>query len=90
MNLDQQRLSIELQHLDWARQLEEEVIHDIAASASLMEFQAGQVVIELDSEINSVYFVVAGRLEATLFDRLGKKIVCDTFPRGSVVGLFSV
>jgi predicted acylesterase/phospholipase RssA/CRP-like cAMP-binding protein len=90
MNLDQQRLSIELQHLDWARQLEEEVIHDVAASARLMEFQAGQVVIELDSDINSVYFVVAGRLEGTLFDRLGKKIFCDTFQRGSVVGLFSV
>jgi predicted acylesterase/phospholipase RssA/CRP-like cAMP-binding protein len=90
MNLDQQRLRIELQHLDWARQLKEEVIEDIAASAKLMEFKAGQVVIELDSEINSVYFVLAGRLEGTLFDRLGKEIHCDTFQRGSVVGLFSV
>jgi predicted acylesterase/phospholipase RssA/CRP-like cAMP-binding protein len=90
MNLDQQRLCIELQHLDWARQLKEEVIEDIAASAKLMEFKAGQVVIELDSEINSVYFVVAGRLEGALFDRLGKEILCDTFQRGSVVGLFSV
>ena len=90
MNLDQQRLCIELQHLDWARQLKEEVIQDIAASARLMEFQAGQVVIHLDSEINSVYFVVAGRLEGALFDQLGKEIHCDTFQRGSVVGLFSV
>src|SRR6516164_2135903 len=55
-----------------------------------MEFQAGQVVIHLDSEINSVYFVVAGRLEGALFDQLGKEIHCDTFQRGSVVGLFSV
>src|SRR6516165_8206565 len=90
MNLDQHRLRIELQHLDWARQLKEEVIEDIAASAKLMEFQAGQVVIELDAEINSVYFVVEGRLEGALFDRLGKEIHGDTFQRGSVVGLFSV
>jgi predicted acylesterase/phospholipase RssA/CRP-like cAMP-binding protein len=90
MNFDQQRLCIELQHLDWARQLKEEILQDIAASAKLMEFQAGQVVIERDSEINNVYFVVAGRLEGALFDRLGKKIFCDSFPRGSVVGLFSV
>jgi predicted acylesterase/phospholipase RssA len=90
MNLDQQRLCIELQHLDWAHQLKEEVIQDLAASAKLVEFQAGQVVIELDSEIDSLYFVVAGRLEGALFDRLGKQIVSDTFQRGSVVGLFSV
>jgi predicted acylesterase/phospholipase RssA/CRP-like cAMP-binding protein len=90
MNLDPHRLRIELQHLDWARQLNEEVIEDIAASAKLMEFQAGQVVFELDSEISSLYFVVAGRLEGALFDRLGKEIVRDTFQRGSVVGLFSV
>jgi hypothetical protein len=42
MNLDQQRLCIELQHLDWARQLNEEVIQDIATSATLMDFQAGR------------------------------------------------
>src|SRR6516225_752564 len=90
MNFDPHRLRIELQHLDWARQLKEEVIDDIAASATLMDFQAGQVVFELDSDINSVYFVVAGRLEGALFDRLGKQILRDTFQRGSVVGLFTV
>jgi predicted acylesterase/phospholipase RssA/CRP-like cAMP-binding protein len=90
MTPNPQRLCIELQRLDWARQLKEEVIQDIAASAELMEFRAGQVVIELDSEINRVYFVVAGRLKGSLFDRLGKEIYRDTFQRGSVVGLFSV
>jgi predicted acylesterase/phospholipase RssA/CRP-like cAMP-binding protein len=90
VNLDQQRLCIELKRLDWARQLKEEVIQDIAASAELTEFQAGQAVYELDSEIKSLYFVVEGRLEGALFDRLGKKIFRDTFQRGSVVGLFSV
>jgi predicted acylesterase/phospholipase RssA/CRP-like cAMP-binding protein len=90
MNLDQQRLCIELQRLDWARQLQAEVIQDIAASAELMEFQAGQVIIDLDAEINHVYFVVAGRLTGGLFDLLGKEIHRDIFERGSVLGLFSV
>jgi predicted acylesterase/phospholipase RssA/CRP-like cAMP-binding protein len=90
MKLDQQRLCIELKRLDWAHELQEEVIQDIAASADRMECQGGQVIIELDSEINRVYFIVAGRLEGALFDRLGKEIHRDTFRRGSVVGLFSV
>jgi predicted acylesterase/phospholipase RssA/CRP-like cAMP-binding protein len=90
MNLDQQRLCIELQRLDWARQLKEEVIQDIAASAQLMEFQAGQVIVDMDAEIYHVYFVVAGRLAGRLFDLLGKEIHRDSFERGSVVGLFSV
>jgi NTE family protein len=47
MNLDQHRLCIELQRLDWARELEEEAIQDLATSAKLMEFQAGQVVVHL-------------------------------------------
>jgi len=89
MNLDQQRLCIELRRLEWADQLDEQVIQDIAAAAQLMEFHPGQVVIELDSRIDHVYFVVAGRLEGALFDRLGKEIRRDVFRRGSVAGLFS-
>jgi len=90
MVLDQSRLSVELQRLDWARELDEEVIHEIAASADLVELQAGQVVISVDSEINHVYFVVTGRLAGSLFDRIGKQIQAEIFGRGSVVGLFSV
>jgi NTE family protein len=88
MNLDPRRLCIELQRLDWARELREEIIPEIAASAELKELQAGGVVIELDSGINHVYFVVTGRLAGALFDRLGKEIQRDIFARGSVVGLF--
>jgi NTE family protein len=89
MNLDQHRLCIELQRLDWARELKEEAIQDLATSAKLMEFQAGQVVVHLESDIKPIYFVLAGRLEGALFDRLGKEIHRDAFRRGSVVGLFS-
>jgi NTE family protein len=89
MDLDQHRLCIELRRLDWARELEEEAIQDIAASAGLTEFQAGQAVVPFGSDITNIYIVLAGQLEGALFDRLGKEIHRDTFRRGSVVGLFS-
>lgn len=90
MELDQQRIGIELKRLEWANQLDEQVIQDIAASGELMELPVGQVVIDLDSEITRVYFVVSGSLEGLVFDRLGKEIHRDFFRRGSVAGLFSV
>jgi predicted acylesterase/phospholipase RssA/CRP-like cAMP-binding protein len=90
MNIDQPRLCIELRRLSWARELAEEVIEEIAASAQFEEFAPGHVVIESDAEIENVYFVVTGRLQGVLFDRLGKVIHRDAFPRGSVVGLFSM
>lgn len=89
MTLDPHRLGIELQRLNWARDLPEEVIQDIVASAGVMECQAGQVVIERNADVQSIFFVVAGQLEGSLFDRLGKEVRRDTFRRGSVVGLFS-
>jgi predicted acylesterase/phospholipase RssA/CRP-like cAMP-binding protein len=90
MKLDQQRLCVELQRTDWARQLKEEVIQEIAASAEFTRFHAGHVVIALDSQIDRVYFVVAGRLVGALFDHVGKEIHRYVYGRGSVVGLFSV
>lgn len=87
---DQDRLCVELRRLEWARHLKDEVIQGIASSAEFVEFQGGQIVIELDAEINHVDFVISGRLEGVLFDRLGREIQRDFFWRGSVVGLFSL
>lgn len=90
MSIDLDRLCVEIHRLDWGRDLPEEVVRDIANSSSLAELPAGQVVIELDSAIDHVYFVVAGRLEAAVFDRIGKQVHRESFRRGSVVGLISV
>jgi len=90
MDLDRHRLCVELRRLEWAEQLDERVIEEIAEAARWMEFVPGQVIIDLDSEANHVYFVVAGRLDGSLFDRLGKEIHRDNFRRGSVAGLFSM
>ncbi len=87
---DHDRLCIELGRQEWARQLKEEAVQDIASAAELMEFQAGGIVIELESEVKHVYFVIIGRLEGVLYDRLGKEIHRDFFRRGSVAGLFTL
>lgn len=89
MTFDRHRLSLEIQRLSWARDLPEEVVQDVIASAEVMECQAGQVVIELNSDVQSVYCVITGQLEGVLFDRIGKEVRRDTFRRGAVAGLFS-
>src|SRR6476469_5201406 len=82
------RLRAELRRLDWAKGLSEETFAAITSTAEGVEFSAGEVVIDVESEITHVYFVITGRLQAALYDLLGKEIQSDTFVRGSVIGLF--
>ena len=84
------RLHSELRRLDWAKELSEQTLVAITSAAEWLEFRAGDVVIEVESEVTHVYFLITGRMRATLYDLLGKEIQKDTFVRGSVVGLFAV
>ncbi len=85
-----ERLQAELRRLDWANALSEETFAAITNTAEWVEFRAGDVVIEVDSEITHVSFIITGRLEAMLYDSLGKEILKDTLVRGSVIGLFAL
>ncbi len=85
-----ERLHAELRRLDWAKGLSEETFAAITNTAEWVEFRAGDVVIEVESEITHVSFIITGRMQATLYDLLGKEIQKDTFVRGSVIGLFAV
>ncbi len=85
-----ERLQIELRRLDWANELNEDTLAAITNAADWVAFQAGEVVIEVDSEIAHVYFLITGRMQATLYDSLGKEIQQYTFARGDVIGLFSL
>ena len=84
------RLYAELRRLDWAKGLSEETFAAIVSTAEWVEFRAGDVVIEVESEIAHVSFIITGRLEATLYDSLGKEILKDTLVRGSAIGLFAL
>ncbi len=85
-----ERLHAELRRLEWAKELSEETFAAITNTAEWVEFHAGDMLIEVDSEITHVCFLITGRMQATLYDLLGKEIQKDTFVRGSVVGLFSL
>jgi len=84
------RLHIELRRLEWGKELNEDTLTEITNAADWIMFRAGEMVIEIESEIEHVYFLVRGRMQATLYDSLGKEIQQDTFARGAVVGLFSL
>jgi predicted acylesterase/phospholipase RssA/CRP-like cAMP-binding protein len=86
----EERLRVELGRLDWARGLSDETLTDIINKTEWVEFNPGEVVIEVDSEVTHAYFLIIGRMHATLYDLLGKEVKADTFVRGSVVGLFSL
>src|SRR5262245_12402219 len=83
-------IHVELRRLEWAKALSEETLAAITQAAEWVEFHAGEVVIEADSEVTHVCFLVTGRLQAELYDFLGKEIQQDTFFRGSAIGLFSL
>jgi NTE family protein len=85
-----ERLHAELRRLDWAKGLSEETFAAITSTAECVEFRAGDVVIEVESEVTHVCFLITGRMQATLYDLLGKEIQKDTFVRGSVIGLFAL
>ncbi len=85
-----ERLYGELRRLDWAKGLSDETFAAITSKAEWVEFHAGEVVIELESEITHVTFLITGRMQATLYNLLGKEILKDTLVRGSVIGLFAL
>jgi CRP-like cAMP-binding protein len=81
---------VELRRHDWAKELSEEALTAILKTGEQVHFHAGQVVIEVDSEINHVYFLITGRMQATLYESLGKELQKDILVPGFPVGLFSV
>jgi len=54
------RLHAELRRLDWAKGLSEETFAAITSTAEWVEFRAGDVVIEVESEITHVSFIIPG------------------------------
>lgn len=85
-----EQLRAALRQLEWAKELSEETLTAITNTAEYVEFHTGEVVIELDSEITHVCFLITGGMQAALYDQLGKRVQQDTFIRGSVLGLFSL
>ena len=85
-----EQILVDMRRLEWAKGLSEETLRAIAEAAVWVEFNADEVVIEVESEITHVFLVLSGRLQVRLYDVLGKEIGRDTFARGFILGLFSI
>ncbi len=81
---------LDLRRVEWAKGLTEEALTAVEHAAEWVEFHAGEVLIEVDAEITHVYFLIKGRVQATLYDPLGKQIEKDTIARGFAIGLMAL
>ena len=85
-----EQLHVDLRRLEWGKGLSEETLTAITNTAEWVKFHAGEVVIEIESEITHVYFLITGRVQSTLYDWLGKEIQKDTIVRGLAIGLIAL
>jgi NTE family protein len=86
--LDQ--LRVDLRRLDWALGLSEDTLTAITNTAEWVEFHTGEVVLEVESEITHMYFLITGRVQSTLNDSLGKEIQRDTIVPGLAIALVAI
>ncbi len=85
-----EQLRVDLRRLEWALGLSEETLTAITNTAEWVEFHTGEVVIEIDSEITHLYFLITGRVQSTLHDSLGKVVQTDTMVPGRAIALIAL
>lgn len=83
-------LLLDLSRLDWAKGLSDDTLVAIINAAEWVKFDAGEVVIDVESELSHMYFIISGRVQTALYDQLGKVILKDTMTRGFAVGLIAL
>ncbi len=81
---------MDLRRLEWALGLSEETLTAITDAAEWVEFETGEVVIEVDAEITHLYFPITGRVQSTLYDSLGKAVGTDTIGPGRAIALIAL
>jgi NTE family protein len=85
-----EQLRVDLRRLDWAVGLSEDTLTAITTATEWVQFHAGQVVIEVESEITHLYFLITGRVQSTFHDSLGKEIQRDTIVPGLAIALVAL
>jgi|HubBroStandDraft_6_1064221.scaffolds.fasta_scaffold04304_7 NTE family protein len=85
-----EQLRVDLRRLDWAVGLREDTLTAITTAAEWVQFHAGQVVIDIESEITHLYFLITGRVQSTFHDSLGKEIQRDTIVPGLAIALVAL
>ncbi len=85
-----EQLRVDLRRLDWAVELSEDTLTAITTAAEWVEFHTGEVVLEVESEITHLYFLITGRVQSTLHDALGKEIEKDVIVPGLAIALLAI
>ena len=85
-----EQLRVDLRRLDWGVGLSEETLTAITNTAEWVEFHTGEVIVEVESEITHMYFLITGRVQSTLHDSLGKQIEKDTIVPGLAIALLAI
>jgi len=85
-----EQLHMDLRRLEWAQGFSEETLTAITDTAEWIEFETGEVVVEVDSEITHLYFLITGRVQSTLHDSLGKAVETDTIGPGRAIALIAL
>ena len=85
-----EQLRVDLRRLDWGVGLSEESLTAITNTAEWVEFHTGEVILEIESEITHMYFLITGRVQSTLHDALGKEIEKDTIVPGLAIALLAI
>jgi len=81
---------LDLRRLEWAAGLSDETFVAIRSAGEQVDFRTGQVILEVDTAITHVYFLVTGRVQATYYDLLGKEVQSETLVRGLATGLIGL
>jgi CRP-like cAMP-binding protein len=85
-----EQIVVDLRRLEWAKGLSEETLMAITKAAEWVALHTDEVVIQFDTEITHMFFLLSGQLQAAMYDWLGKELQKDTLARGSILGLFSL
>lgn len=85
-----QQLRVDLRRLEWAVGLSEETLTAITNTAEWVEFHTGEVILEVESEITHMYFLITGRVQSTLHDSLGKEVQRDIIVPGLAIALVAI
>lgn len=65
---------MEVQRLGWAQGLTEETLQEMLAACEILDFEAGQRVLEVGEPITHAHFLIRGQVAVTLYDAVGKEV----------------
>src|SRR6476659_11334824 len=69
-----ERPRLDLRRLKWASGLSPETLNAIMNEAEWVDFQPGEVLIDVDAEITHLYFLLTGRVQAILYDARARRL----------------